>query len=516
MAQQPLFDPLPPGPAGPQRTPRAPTTILSVIQLNDLVKGALAGALPAAVHVAGEIQDLSGSGSGHVYFTLKDAHSELRCVMWRSAAIRLRFAPTDGLQVVATGGVEVYPPRGVYQLVVRSLEPRGVGALELAMRQLREKLQREGLLDPRRRRPLPKYPRRLAILTSLHGAALRDMLQTLARRYPPIEVLVLGVQVQGDGAARSIAGAIGFMNTHAERLGGIDVAIVGRGGGSLEDLWAFNEEMVARAILASRIRIISAVGHETDVTIADLVADLRAPTPTAAAELAVPDAGDLCKQLEERALRISRLFAHRIEAADLRLKRCLDRAPLRRPLARFAELADRLEKCSQQLHHVIRRHIAAAADHLANLEQQKLRSGAGHLLAARERLSQRTYSLARAFEGRFALESNRVAKAALQVNERLPARLHRASDRIEQLARRITTAARTQIDRTRLQLDSRVEGILARDPRRVLQRGYSITRDAATGRVIRSSREVEPGEILETETADGRIQSTANADPAER
>jgi len=266
VAERLPFDPARIRRPAPPRDAGGPT-LLSVRQVNELVRGAIAAHLPPTLHVLGEIGDLSRPASGHLYLTLKDPSSELRCVMWRSTAASLKFAPEAGMEVIATGSLEVYTPRGTYQLIVRKLEPRGVGALEVAFRQLKEKLEREGLFDPRRKKPLPRIPERIAVVTSPTGAAIRDILHTLARRFPALEIIVFPVRVQGEGAAEEIAAAIRLLNEHAAALGGLDLAIVGRGGGSLEDLWAFNEEVVARAIAASRIPIVSAVGHEVDVKI---------------------------------------------------------------------------------------------------------------------------------------------------------------------------------------------------------------------------------------------------------
>jgi len=264
-----------------------PATI-SVSQLTRMIKGAIEKGIPADVHVVGELSNVVRSSNGHLYFTMKDGSSEVRCVMWRTPARSIRFDLKDGLEVVATGSVDVYEPRGQVQLYVRRMEPRGVGALEMAFTQLKERLSREGLFDAGRKRALPTFPKTIAVVTSPTGAAVRDVIQTIQRRYPPVRILVFGVRVQGDGAALEVADAIRRINHERGRLGGVDVMIVGRGGGSLEDLWAFNEETVARAIYASEIPVISAVGHEIDFTIADFVADVRAATPTAAAELAVP------------------------------------------------------------------------------------------------------------------------------------------------------------------------------------------------------------------------------------
>ncbi|MFQ5411297.1 MAG: exodeoxyribonuclease VII large subunit, partial [Phycisphaerae bacterium] len=292
---------------------------LTVSQLTRMVKAAIEKGIPADLHVIGELSNVKRSANGHLYFTMKDSSSEVRCVMWRTSARSLRFDLKDGLEVVATGSVEVYEPRGQYQLMVRRMEPRGVGALELAFSQLKERLGREGLFDAGRKRSLIAIPRTLAVVTSPTGAAIRDIIQTIRRRYPRVRVLVFGVRVQGDGAAEEIADAIRRINHECARLGGVDVMIVGRGGGSLEDLWAFNEEIVARAIFASEIPVINAVGHEIDFTIADFVADVRAATPTAAAELAVPELGTLLDDLDASGRRLRQAIRRSIDTAHSRL-----------------------------------------------------------------------------------------------------------------------------------------------------------------------------------------------------
>ena len=268
--------------------------IYSVTSLTQYIKSLIDGdAVLAAVFVAGEISNLKYHSSGHIYFTLKDDQSVLRAVMFRPAAAKLSFRLADGMRVIACGRVSVFPGAGQHQLYAETMQPDGVGALYLAFEQLKEKLRAEGLFDPALKRPLPLYPRRIALVTSPTGAAVRDMLRILGRRYPLARVRIVPVLVQGPDAPRDIIAALEFANRH--RIA--DVIITGRGGGSLEDLWAFNDEGVARAIRASAIPIISAVGHEPDVTIADFVADVRAATPSNAAELAVPDSADLLAAL---------------------------------------------------------------------------------------------------------------------------------------------------------------------------------------------------------------------------
>src|SRR4029077_1511347 len=273
--------------------PTAPVTsapqTLTVSQLTARIKNSLEGAFPS-VWVAGEVSNFSRPQSGHSYFTLKDDQAQIRAVMWRSATGRLKFDLADGLDVICHGHIDVYAPRGSYQLVVDELQPKGVGALELALRKLREKLSAEGLFDVARKRKLPAFPRRVAFVTSPTGAAIHDFLQVLRRRWRGVDVLVIPARVQGEGAANEIVAGIRLANRVSPRP---DVLVVGRGGGSLEDLWSFNEEPVVRAIAASKIPTVSAVGHEIDVTLADLVADVRALTPSEAAERIVPAAEEI-------------------------------------------------------------------------------------------------------------------------------------------------------------------------------------------------------------------------------
>ena len=266
--------------------------------------------------VKGEITNFTRARSGHCYFTLRDDRSQLKCVMWRDEAIRLPTAPEEGMEVRVLGRLALYEQRGEYQLTVSELEGRGEGLWKLAMERLRVKLEAEGLTSADRKRPLPIAPASIGVVTSLAGAVLHDIVTVVRRRAPATRIVVCGCRVQGEGAAAEIAGAIGLMN----RANAVDVIIVGRGGGSLEDLWAFNEEVVARAIANSRIPIVSAVGHETDITIADLVADLRAPTPSAAAEAAVPDARATARDVARLGSRMSGAVAARLAARRRELK----------------------------------------------------------------------------------------------------------------------------------------------------------------------------------------------------
>lgn len=269
---------------------------ISVWQLVMQIKSALAEAFPKRVAVVGEISNCNFHTSGHVYFRLKDSRASIDAVMFSSHASKMRFALQDGMEVVAEGRVDVYDVRGQLQLYVERISPRGAGELELALRQLKEKLAAEGLFEADRKKPLPAFPRAIGVVTSPTGAAIRDIVRTLRRRWPAVMVYLRPALVQGEGAAEQIASAVAELDASAEKFE-LDVLIVARGGGSLEDLWAFNEEAVARAIARARTPVISGVGHEVDFTIADLVADVRAATPTAAAELAVPSRHDIARRL---------------------------------------------------------------------------------------------------------------------------------------------------------------------------------------------------------------------------
>lgn len=327
-----------------------PPQVLSVSELTRQIKDCLEGNFPL-VAVRGEISNCVFAGSGHVYLTLKDDDAQLRAVMWRMKASRLKFDLHDGLEVVAVGSIDVYPARGSYQLVVEEVMPHGLGPLELAFRQLHDRLAAEGLFAPERKRPLPRFPRRIALVTSPDSAAVRDMLQVITRRWRAADIVVVPVPVQGDGAAELIAAGVQMLPD----IPGVDVAIVGRGGGSLEDLWSFNEEVLARAIAGSPIPIISAVGHEIDVTIADLVADRRALTPSEAGEIVVPDEAEVLALLQQQALRLVALLRERAAAARSRVEALASRRVLTRPAERLLLLAEHVDDLESRLVRAIRR-----------------------------------------------------------------------------------------------------------------------------------------------------------------
>ena len=357
---------LPKSPSLPMASPAAndmsdatDEQVLSVSQFTTQLKGVVESEF-SQVWVAGEISNFSRPQSGHCYFTLKDDSAQLRAVIWRGTASRLKFELADGLEVVCRGHVDVYPPRGSYQLVVEQLTPQGVGALELALRKLREKLSREGLFDSDSKRPLPTFPRRIGVVTSPTGAAIRDFLEVLRRRWRGVEVLVFPTRVQGDGAAEEIAEAIQLANACRPQL---DVLVVGRGGGSLEDLWCFNEEETVRAIAASKIPTISAVGHEIDVTLADLAADVRALTPSEAAERVVPSSQEVLELLQSRQVRMQSAMKSRSTELRNRLEALASRPALARPLDAVHNLGRQVDECSARLK-------ASVGVYLRNLQSQ--------------------------------------------------------------------------------------------------------------------------------------------------
>jgi exodeoxyribonuclease VII large subunit len=288
--------------------------VLTVSELTRRLQETLEERFPA-VWVEGEISNYRLYGSGHAYFTLKDADSQIRAVLFRNRGRRIKFEPADGLHVIGFGSIEVYPQRGEYQMVIELLEPKGLGALQLAFEQLKARLQAEGLFEQTRKRELPRFPRKIGIVTSTSGAAIRDMLRVIGRRFGELHIVIAPCRVQGEGAAEEIAQGLRDLNA----LGGVDVIIVGRGGGSLEDLWAFNEEAVARAIAASKVPVVSAVGHEVDFTIADFVADLRAPTPSAAAELVVREKQAVVDSLVQLRARLERVAARPLRDLERRV-----------------------------------------------------------------------------------------------------------------------------------------------------------------------------------------------------
>jgi exodeoxyribonuclease VII large subunit len=318
---------------------------LTVSQLTGHIKLTLETAFEN-VSVIGEISNYKKHlPSGHAYFSLKDSDATLSAVMWRRRLNQVFFSPQDGMKVIARGRITVYPPRGNYQIDVVSLQPAGLGELQIAFDKLKEKLYNEGLFDEKFKKPLPKYPKRIGIVTSETGAAIKDIITVIKRRFPPVELILYPVRVQGSGAAREIAQAIRDMN----RFGDLDVIIAGRGGGSLEDIWPFNEEIVARAIFDSDIPIVSAVGHEVDYTIADMVADMRAPTPSAAAEIVVPDYREILEILNDFAYIINRHVFELVRDKRETIRQLLNTYSFNRPHDLMRSFSQRVDEFDRQL-----------------------------------------------------------------------------------------------------------------------------------------------------------------------
>jgi len=433
--------------------------IFSISELTQGIKNLLEREY-ADVWVTGEVSNFRAAASGHLYFTLKDANAQLRAVCFRNQARYLKFKPQDGISVIARGHLSVYEARGEYQLYVEYLEPAGLGALQLAFEQLKQKLAAEGLFDITRKKPLPLLPRAIGVVTSPTGAVIRDILRILRRRFRNMNVLIYPVKVQGEGAAEEIVEGIKYFN----REQNVDVVILGRGGGSLEDLWAFNEEVVARAIAASRIPVISAVGHETDFTIADFVADLRAPTPSAAAELVVHRKEDFISELENRARRMVQIVRLQLSQARQRLTELRMHHAFQTLATRLAERAQRVDDVIASLERSIRSRLNVA-------RQEWLRASAGVVQHDFRRL----------------LGLKRAAR-----DERL--------GRFDAAFRRFLTDKRSRL--------AQVEAVLReRSPLTILQRGYSITRDAA-GKIIRDAEAVALGSDISVRLARGELAAT--------
>jgi exodeoxyribonuclease VII large subunit len=343
--------------------PQTEQDVLTVSELTGQIKNVLEGEFPR-VWVSGELTDLARPKSGHLYFTLKDDDAQVRGVIWRNTASRLGFQPEDGQHVLCGGEIDVYPPRGSYQLVIRQLQPLGEGAMQLAQRQLQKRLAAEGLFDPEHKKPLPPVPRSIAFVTSPTGAAIRDFLEVLRRRWPAVHVLVIPARVQGEGAAAEIVHGI----EQANRLRPApDVLVVGRGGGSMEDLWCFNEEPVVRAIFDSQLPVISAVGHEIDVTLADLVADRRALTPSEAGEIVVPSRKEMQARLATARRRLGIAVRSKIDSLHARLNELRSRRILRRPDEPLRLLARRIDELEFRADRAVDQRLVSQRDRLAVL-----------------------------------------------------------------------------------------------------------------------------------------------------
>jgi exodeoxyribonuclease VII large subunit len=450
--------------------------VLSVSELTTSIKRLLEQQV-GCVWVKGEVSNLRLQSSGHLYFCLKDATAQLNCVLFRGEARAFnRDLLRDGAGVSLNGELTVYEARGQYQLIVAAVELQGVGALQMAFEKLKQKLQAEGLFAPERKRPLPRYPQRIGVVTSPNGAAIRDVLQALQRRYGGIELVLASCRVQGQGAGEEIARAIRLLSEwHQTRLQyparRLDLILVTRGGGSLEDLWAFNEEPVARAIFDAAVPVLSAVGHEIDFTMSDFVADLRAATPTAAAEI-ITEGYVSSRQFVLSSAELLRQRARaQVEARARELLRTVQQLQRQHPRRWLQEQWQRLDDLQGSLQRCVRYNFRAQQSVSQGLSQRLWRSKPSQAVARR-----------------------REAMHALQ--------------------RRLREQTRLQIQASQQQLKAAASKLRLLSPWNVLERGYSITMDAVTGRVLQSPHEVQPGQRLRTRLHGGDVESTVDPDAA--
>lgn len=444
---------------------QATRKVFSVSDLTTRIKGLLEQQL-GEIWVSGEITNLRAQSSGHIYFTLKDAAAQLTCVLFRGTASPSRASMKDGVKVVLQGNLTVYEPRGQYQLIVRAVELQGIGALQAAFERLKQKLQAEGLFDSERKRPLPRFPHRVGLVTSPTGAALQDVLHVIQRRYAGLELVLAPCRVQGQGAEQEIAQAIGLLNAWSRSAPEhrLDVILMTRGGGSLEDLWAFNEEAVARAVFASGVPVVSAVGHEIDFTIGDFVADLRAATPSAAAELLTAGYVSARDTIADSAARLRRLL-----------------------LGALTDGADALREMQARLYRVHpRRWLEDRAQRVDDVAISLDRRARATIDAARQQ----------------------AAAASARIHALRPARrLAELRLRLGRPATDLATSARRACERRREALERLALRLQLLSPERILARGYSITLDEATGRVVRQAESVPVGTALLTRLGSGSLRS---------
>lgn len=441
----------------PAPTPPPRRRVLTVGELTAALRGLVESEFPE-VWVEGELSGARVWNTGHLYFTLKDQHAQIKGVMFRTSLRLLRFKPEDGARVIARGRLSVYDPRGEYQLVCEHMEPKGLGALQLAYEQLRKRLDAEGLFDAARKRPLPALPRRIGIVTSRDGAALRDIIRVLRRRYPNAHLVIAPARVQGEGAAGEIARALGQIG----RVAGVDVVIAGRGGGSIEDLWAFNEEVVARAIAACPVPVISAVGHETDVTIADFVADLRAPTPSAAAELVVGRKDQFVQHIDAIGARARAAVSAQVRRLDARLHQLSARPAL-------AGLPGR---------------VAMRQRYVTELGAS-LRASAGQMVTRRKRQVAVLARTLDTFRPQDRLARLRAALAS-----------HRA---------RLDAGIRTRHHRAEARARESAARLHALSPLAVLGRGYAVCWTGDRSALVRRADQVAPGDLVRVTLGAGEI-----------
>lgn len=494
MAKLPFKSPTSKSPTptllGESTQPDYGAPIRTIKQVNALIQQTLSTHLPAVFCIQGELSNFRVYDRGHAFFTLKEPGTEIPCICWKDKLAQLPFKPTDGMAVIARGSIKMYEPQGRIQLYVEALYPLGTGALELAFRQLCAKLKAEGLFETARKRPLPLLPQHVAIITSRTGDVLHDVLTTAYRRFPGLHTMLFPVPVQGPTAAPRIVEAIRTLNANAEQLrasgSGLDLILLVRGGGSLEDLWPFNEESVARAILASRIPIATGIGHEPDTTIADLVGDLRGPTPTGITELTIPDVRILKNDLAAQASTLTRETQRQLASAQSDIRQ------------RTLELT----QAARTSAHQAQQKIETFARLIARIEPR-------HAIAQGwRRVEEAERSLQQVQQKRLTRDHEKIQRLdwKLQLNSPLT-RIQQGTQRLNHLDRQLTGTLKNRVTQAQHQLTTTEHHLKIVSPQAVLERGFSITQDAQ-GNILRTSTQVAPGDLIETQLAHGKIKST--------
>lgn len=503
--QQQLRRPRPaPAPTG------NPEAAISVSELTSRIKKVITSGMPSGVLVRAEVSNVNrNKASGHLYFTLKDSQACIDCVMYRDEADGLQFELEQGMEILAGGRIGVYPARGRYQLYVFTLRPLGQGTLELAFQQVRRKLEAEGLFSPGRKKPLPQYPMRIVLVTSQGAAALQDVLKVL-RRFAWLKLSLYHVPVQGDGAAAKIADAIAHLNASIHTNGGADVILLARGGGSLEDLWCFNEEIVVRAIAASRIPIVTGIGHEVDVSISDLVADHHAHTPTEAAQVVTTQWRIAADHLDGSRLRLMRVIRTMLSDVRQRLRSIERHETFRRPTDRVNMLRQLLDDRHRAMRVAEDRLLRRASDKVQNVTVRLSGFLPGVIARFREMLSQCRQQLDQQFGARLRAAGEHLSRAAMMLREHHPRlRMRLGTQRLDAAELRLGAECRRDVQRHFQHLDALARQLEAISPQSVLRRGYTITTRKKDGLPLRNAAQVKPGDKLVTRFADGQVESVA-------
>lgn len=497
-----------PAPIPPADAP-APLTIT---QLTTQIDHAVKTLLPDRLWIKGELSNYKAyESSGISYFTLKDAANCIDCVMFRRETSRLKFTPQPGMELLAEGRVSVYGQKGKYQFYANSLQPLGQGALELAFQQLRKKLQEEGLFSSERKKPLPDYPMRVAILTSRATAALQDMLKVL-RRYRWLRLMIYHVPVQGDGAGAKIAQALEHLNRHHVQVGGVDVILLGRGGGSLEDLWAFNEEAVARAVASSQIPVVTGIGHEVDVSIADLVADYHAHTPTEAAQVVVGRWRAAGQDVSMSGTRLRTGMRSLVQQQRNWFNGVLRHEIFRRPLDRVNHLRQLVDDHQREMAQAMASRLNRSRRHLGEMGLKLERNRPSAVVnRMRQSIMAQEHRLHQVIRMRLQMRQAALHRLATRIQQRHPRHaVDLAHARLKSTGIRLSRAL-TNAQEHRAGLVQRLERLLnAVGPQQVLDRGYTITTLKKGGELVRSAMQIKAGDRLVTRFADGQIQSTAD------